>query len=124
LDFVFSDGDGKYDNGGGKDYHSPVAAEDGSTTEIDHVAEREAALEAQYGAHDEAGAVRAGKRAERAFLAQQGFTQKAAANMAVAKVVTLPANPRAGRVGTPGCQMGYIGPYTGYHQLNRVLTAK
>ena len=55
MDFVFSDGDGKYDNGGGKDYHSPVAAEDGSTTEIDHVAEREAALEAQYGAHDEAG---------------------------------------------------------------------
>jgi hypothetical protein len=26
---VFSNGDGKYDNAGGKDYHSPVGDEDG-----------------------------------------------------------------------------------------------
>ena len=97
LDFVFSDGDGKYDNGGGKDYHSPVASSDGSAQEVDMVAEREAALEAQYGQHDEAAAVRAGKRAERSFLARQGFTQKAAASNATAKVVTMPPNPRAGQ---------------------------
>ena len=30
LDFVFSDGEGEYDNSGGKDYHSPVSGEDGS----------------------------------------------------------------------------------------------
>ena len=42
LDFVFSDGEGEYDNSGGKDYHSPVSGEDGSPpAEVDHVGERE-----------------------------------------------------------------------------------
>ena len=96
VDFCFSDG-GKYDNGGGKDYHSPVAAEDGSLQDYDPVRDRMIVLEQQYGAYDEEAAVRAGRRAQRAFLARQGFTPKIPPDLATAKVVTLPHNPRAGQ---------------------------
>jgi hypothetical protein len=50
--------------------------------------------------------VRAGRRSERAFLVRLGFTQKAAANISTAGVVTLPHSPLAGQeieAGHPGC---------------------
>jgi starch synthase len=98
LDFVFSDGEGEYDNAGGKDYHSPVAGDDGSAPlEIDHVAQREAELEAEQGHLDAQFAERAGRAAERKFVSRQGFDKKIKEDPATAKVVVLPEKPVAGQ---------------------------
>ena len=98
LDFVFSDGEGEYDNFGGKDYHSPVGTEHGDPApEIDHVGEREAQLEAEFGHLDAQFAEKAAKRAERQFVSRQSFDAKIVEDVAVAKVVTLPPNPVAGQ---------------------------
>ena len=97
LDFVFSDGEGEYDNFAGKDYHSPVAGDDGSPpVEVDHVAEREAQLEAEQGHLDAQFAERAGRAAERKFVSRQGFDVKIAEDPATAKVVVVPDKPTAG----------------------------
>ena len=61
IDFVFSDGEGDYDNFGGEDYHSPVGAENGDPVDdVDHVGERERQLEAEQGHLDAQFAERAG----------------------------------------------------------------
>ena len=53
LDFVFSNGEGTYDNAGGRDYHAPGGLEDGTLPpEEDHVAKREAILEEEQGPLD------------------------------------------------------------------------
>ena len=97
LDFVFSDGEGEYDNSGGKDYHSPVSGEDGSPpAEVDHVGEREAALERESGHLDVALAERAGRAAERKFVSRRGFDKKIKEDPATAKVVVVPDRPVAG----------------------------
>ena len=98
LDFVFSDGEGEYDNSGGKDYHSPVGADDGSPpVEIDHVKERELALEREFGHLDAQFAEKAGRAAERKFVSRRGFDKKKKESFATAKVVVFPENPVAGQ---------------------------
>ena len=65
LDFVFSNGEGTYDNAGGRDYHAPVGLEDGTLPpEEDHVAKREAILEEERGPLD-ATAARTGRGSAR-----------------------------------------------------------
>ena len=97
LDFVFSDGEGEYDNSGGKDYHSPVGGDDGSDpVEIDHVGEREKQLEAEQGHLDAEFAERAGRAAEKKFVSRRGFDKKIKEDPATAKVVVLPDHPVAG----------------------------
>jgi hypothetical protein len=93
LDFVFSDGGGKFDNNKDKDYHTPVDI--GASTEA-MVAERADVIQSLHGLTDEATAVRAGRRAERAVLAHAAAAEKAAASAAFAKIVTLPSGPTAG----------------------------
>ena len=98
LDFVFSDGEGDYDNFGGKDYHSPVGAENGDPVDhVDHVGERERQLEAEQGHLDAPFAERAGRRAERQFLSRRGFDPKIEEDVATKKVVTMPRQLVAGQ---------------------------
>ena len=98
LDFVFSNGEGQYDNAGGRDYHAPVGLEDGTLPpEEDHVAKREALLEEEQGPLDATAAHRAGQRAERKFLARSSFAPRPPEDPATAKVVTVPAIPVAGK---------------------------
>ncbi len=98
LDFVFSNGEGTYDNAGGRDYHAPVGLEDGTLPpEEDHVAKREAILEEEQGPLDATAAHRAGQRAERKFLARSSFAPRPPEDPATAKVVTVPAVPVAGQ---------------------------
>ena len=97
LDFVFSDGEGEYDNAGGKDYHSPVGGDDGSPpADVDHAGEREAQLEQEFGHLDVTLAERAGRAAERKFVSRQGFDKKIKEDPATAKVVVEPDRPAAG----------------------------
>ncbi|ACO69343.1 glycosyltransferase family 5 protein [Micromonas commoda] len=98
LDFVFSNGEGQYDNAGGRDYHAPVGLEDGTLPpEEDHVAKREELLEEEQGPLDATAAHRAGQRAERKFLARSSFAPRPPEDPATAKVVTVPAIPVAGK---------------------------
>ena len=98
IDFVFSDGEGDYDNFGGKDYHSPVGAENGDPVDdVDHVGERERQLEAEQGHLDAQFAERAGRRAERQFLSRRGFDPKIEEDIATKKVVTMPPQLVAGQ---------------------------
>jgi len=93
LDFVFSDGEGKYDNAGGSDYHTPCG--DGET--VDPVAERVRQLEEENAEQDEIIAQKAGRRAQRQTRARQGFKTQGAKDPKTASVLTDPAVPVAGQ---------------------------
>ena len=98
LDFVFSNGEGQYDNAGGRDYHAAVGADDGTLPpEEDNVGKREELLEQEQGPLDATAAHRAGQRAERKFLARSSFAPRPPEDPATAKVVTVPAVPVAGQ---------------------------
>jgi hypothetical protein len=93
LDFVFSDGEGMYDNAGGSDYHAPC----GDNETVDPVAERVRQLEEENAENDEIIAQKAGRRAQRQTRARQGFKDlKGAKDPKTASVLTDPAAPVAG----------------------------